>query len=288
MDNNTGLGWRILRFPLTRIVLGFLVLGMAATAAQLGTDAWLGHASDGAALLAMCISAAVVYIVYIGFARLIERRVVTELSSAFLRELITGVVVGALLFSVTIGILWLLGFYKVTGINGWTAMIPWFGLAIFSGVFEELLIRGILFRIMEEWLGSWLALAVSALFFGFLHLANPNATIWGAVAIAIEAGILLAAAFMYTRHLWLPIGIHFAWNFTQGAVFGVAVSGNEAKGFFQSTLSGPPFLSGGAFGAEASIFAVLICLSAGVWFIWAAIKRGNVIKPFWTRRKKAS
>jgi uncharacterized protein len=287
-NNNTSVGWRILQFPLTRIVLGFLILGIAATAVQLGTDAWLGHASDGAALLAMCISAAVAYIVYVGFVRLIERRTVTELSFAFLRELIAGVIIGALLFSATVGVLWLLGFYKVTGINGWTAMIPWLGLAIFSGVFEELLIRGILFRIMEEWLGSWLALAISALFFGFLHLANPNATLWGAVAIAIEAGIMLAAAFMYTRHLWLPIGIHFAWNFTQGAVFGVAVSGNEAKGFFQSTLSGPPFFSGGAFGAEASIFAVLICLSAGIWFIWATIKRGNVVKPFWMRRKEVA
>ncbi|MFT3892469.1 MAG: type II CAAX endopeptidase family protein [Anaerolineales bacterium] len=288
MKNNTSIGWRILRFPLTRITLGFLILGITATAAQLGTDAWLGHASDGAAFVAMCISAVVVYLVYIGFVCLIEQRAAAELSLASIRELIIGVIVGALLFSATIGIFWMLGFYKVTGVNGWTAMIPWLGLAIFSGVFEELLIRGILFRIMEEGLGSWLALAISALLFGFLHLANPNATLWGAIAIAIEAGILLAAAFMYTRHLWLSIGIHFAWNFTQGAVFGVAVSGNEAKGFFQSTLSGPPFLSGGAFGAEASIFAVIICLSAGIWLIWAAIKRGNIVKPFWTRRKEVS
>jgi hypothetical protein len=136
---------------------------------------------------------------------------------------------------------------------------------------------------VEESLGSWLALAISALIFGLLHLANPNATLWGGIAIAIEAGVMLAAAYMYTRRLWLPIGIHFAWNFTQGAIFGVAVSGNEAKGLLQSTLSGPSLLSGGDFGAEASIFAVLICLAAGIYFLQKSSQQGKFIQPFWKR-----
>jgi len=145
------------------------------------------------------------------------------------------------------------------------------------------LVRGILFRIMEEALGTWLALILSALLFGLMHIANPNATLWGALAIAIEAGIMLAAAFVFTRRLWLAIGIHFAWNFVQGGIFGVAVSGNGVQGLLQSTLSGPPLLSGGAFGAEASIFAVIVCLAAGVYLTRAAWKKGNLIQPFWVR-----
>lgn len=273
---------KFLQFPLIRIFLGFLALGIVVTISQAGTEVWPGHESNFANLLSVCITVAIVSLIYYGFVRLIERRDVTELSIPnAVNELASGAMIGAVLFSATIGILWMLGFYKVSGLNGWTAMIPWLVLAIFSGVFEELLIRGILFRIMEESLGTWLALAISAVIFGFLHLANPNATLWGAVAIAIEAGILLAAAFIYTRRLWLPIGIHFAWNFTQGAIFGVAVSGNEAKGLLQSTLSGPALLSGGAFGAEASIFAVLICLAAGVYFVWKSHNQGKFIKPFW-------
>jgi hypothetical protein len=85
--------------------------------------------------------------------------------------------------------------------------------------------------------------------------------------------------------LWLPIGIHFAWNFVQGAIFGVAVSGNEARGLLQSTLNGPALLSGGAFGAEGSIFAVIICLAAGIYFVWKSNKDGKFIKPFWKRSK---
>jgi membrane protease YdiL (CAAX protease family) len=279
---------KVLLFPVTRILLGFLVLSIVATLAQLGTEAWFGRSTDAASLLSIGITVIAVSLTYYGFVRLIEKRAVTELSLApAIQEIAAGTLTGVILFSATIGVLWMLGFYHVSGINGCTAILPWFGLAIFSGVFEELLIRGILFRIMEESLGTWLALAISALIFGLMHLANPNATMWGAVAIAIEAGILLAAAFVYTRRLWLPIGIHFAWNFTQGAVFGVAVSGNEAKGFLQSTLSGPTLLSGGAFGAEASIFAVIICLAAGVFFLRMAIKKGNLIKPFWMRRSLA-
>jgi membrane protease YdiL (CAAX protease family) len=219
-----------------------------------------------------------------GFVRVIERRSVIELSfKNSLAELASGVLIGALLFSVTIGILWLLGYYKVIGTNPWSAMLSWLVLAIISGVSEELLFRGILFRVVEEALGTWLSLAISALIFGLFHLANPNATLWGAIAIAIEAGIMLAAAFVYTRRLWLPIGIHFAWNFVQGAIFGVAVSGNEAKGLFQSTLGGPALLSGGAFGAEGSIFAVMVCLVAGGYFIWRSYQQGKFIKPFWNR-----
>ncbi|MCJ7434908.1 MAG: CPBP family intramembrane metalloprotease [Anaerolineales bacterium] len=158
-----------------------------------------------------------------------------------------------------------------------------FALAVLSGVFEEILFRGILFRIVEESLGTWLSLLFSALLFGLLHLGNPNATLWAAIAIAMEAGILLAAAFIVTRRLWLVIGIHFAWNFTQGGIFSISVSGNQVDGLLQATLTGPELLAGGAFGAETSIFAVIVCLAAGVYFIWKALKKGEFVKPFWKR-----
>ena len=275
---------KFLRLPLIRIILGFLTLGIVATIAQAGAEIWIGHATNTTNFLYACIVVVSVSFAYYGFVRFIERRTVTELLFPFaFKELIGGALIGVVLFSITIGVLWLFGFYQVFGVNGWNVIVPGLVLSLFSGVFEELLIRGILFRIMEESLGTWLALMISAAIFGAGHLGNPNATWWGAIAIAIEAGIMLAAAFVFTRRLWLPIGIHFAWNFTQGAIFGVAVSGNEMQGLLRSTLRGPAILSGGAFGAEASIFAVIICFMAGIYFIWMALKKGNFIKPFWTR-----
>jgi membrane protease YdiL (CAAX protease family) len=155
---------------------------------------------------------------------------------------------------------------------------------ILAGVLEEVLIRGIVFRILEQWLGSWVALGISAVIFGGLHLLNPGATLLNAAAISIEAGVLLAAAYMLTRRLWLCIGTHIAWNFTQGGIFSVAVSGGKSKGLLQSRMIGPDWLTGGAFGAEASVVALALCLAAGMVLVALAIKKGNVVAPFWADR----
>jgi uncharacterized protein len=275
---------KFLQFPLTRIILGFVFLILIPGAVQLGTQAIVGDETLLADAITVILITAAALLAYYWFVRVIERRGVTELSLPFaLKELLVGALLGTVLFSTTISILWLLGYYQILAVNTIQEMIPWLLTGIISGTLEELLVRGILFRIMEESLGTWIALIISALVFGALHLANPNATLWAGIAIAIEAGIMLAAAYVYTRRLWVPIGIHFAWNFVQGGIFGVAVSGIESKGLLQSILNGPALLSGGEFGAEASIFAVIVCLAAGVFFVWKSYTQGKFIKPIWNR-----
>jgi hypothetical protein len=281
---------RVLAFPLVQIVVAILFIAIpfaiVSTPFNLFTTdkAWR---RVGALLLI-----AVVLGSYWAYVRIIEKRAVTELSRAHSgRELGVGLALGALLFCVTIGILAAAGVYQITGYNGWPivfASVPGF---ILTGVLEETLIRGIVFRILEKSLGSWIALGISALIFGFLHLLNPGATFLNAAAISIEAGILLAAAFMLTRRLWLCIGIHIAWNFTQGGIFSVAVSGGKSQGLLQSKMVGPDWLSGGTFGAEASVVALAVCLAAGIILVAWAVKKGNVIPPFWAealRRTPAS
>jgi len=150
---------------------------------------------------------------------------------------------------------------------------------------EEILFRGILFRWLEEFAGSFVALVLTAAMFGASHLMNPNATPVAAFGIAIEAGVLLGGAYMLTRSLWLPIGLHAAWNFTQGEIFDVPVSGLDEHGLVQAKLSGPALLSGGGFGLEASLFAMVIATTAGIWLVCLAIKRGELVKPWWVRRR---
>ena len=159
------------------------------------------------------------------------------------------------------------------------------GLGFAAAFFEEIIVRGVIFRITEESLGTWLAVAISAAFFGLSHMLNPESSWFAALCIAVEAGILLAAAFLTTRRLWLPIGLHFAWNFTQGGIFGVPVSGGTVRGILKSTLTGPEPLSGGKFGAEASIFAVLVCTSMAIYLMVRAARNGQIIRPFWSRTK---
>jgi hypothetical protein len=138
--------------------------------------------------------------------------------------------------------------------------------------------RGVLFRMAEEGLGTWAALAISALFFGSAHLANPGATVWSAVAIAIEAGLMLGMVYHVTRSLPLCIGVHAAWNFTLAAVYGGAVSGHDAgSSWLAGKLSGPEWLTGGAFGIEASVVAVALGAAMALGLAAYAMRRGTVV-----------
>jgi hypothetical protein len=154
------------------------------------------------------------------------------------------------------------------------------------GLTEEMLFRGILFRWIEEFGGSWAALVVTSALFGLAHIMNPNATWFSSFAIAMEAGVLLGGAYMLTRSLWFPMGLHAAWNFTQGEIFDVPVSGIDEHGLVQAQLSGPTLLSGGNFGLEASIIALVLATAVGVWLVWLAVKRGNVVRPHWIAQKQ--
>jgi len=163
-------------------------------------------------------------------------------------------------------------------------MLPAIAMALSSSVFEELLFRGVLFLSVEKWFGSWVALVVSSLVFGLTHLVNPQATIEGALFIAVEAGVLLAAALMLTRRLWLCIGFHMAWNYTQSAIFSGIVSGNEAEqGLIRSTMKGPDWLTGGNFGVESSVLSLVLCTTTGIVMLVMAVRRGKIVPPIWKR-----
>ena len=273
---------RAWRFPLTRIVVALAFVMVPAAGASVALQKLVADKSIRNLLIILVVG--IVIASYFAYVKWVEKRAVIELSArGAIGETILGLLIGALLFSATIGILALAGVYQVTGINSWQAMWATIPLFIFAGVMEEILIRGVVFRILEEWLGSWIALAVSALIFGALHLPNDGATLINTAALSLEAGVMLAAAYMVTRRLWLPIGIHIAWNFTQGGIFSVAVSGNEMKGLLNAKLVGEEWLTGGKFGAEASVVAVLLCVLAGIYFVWRAQRSGNVMQPAWRR-----
>ena len=270
---------RVLTFPLVQIVVA--ILFVAIPFAVVSTPFNLFVTDKPLKRVGALLLAAVVLGAYWAYVRIMEKRAVSELAGTrAARELGVGLALGALLFSATVAILGALGVFQITGKNSWQIMLAILPASILSGVLEEVLIRGIVFRILERWLGSWVALGISAVIFGVLHLLNPGATLLDAAAISIEAGVLLAAAFMLTRRLWLCIGTHVAWNFTQGGIFSVSVSGGASKGLFQSRMVGPDWLTGGAFGAEASVVALVVCLAAGIVLLILAIKKGNVVPLF--------
>lgn len=274
---------RVLASPPARVLmLGFLLVVLMA----LNGDVMISYAGEPIKAVMHVIALAIAaFAVYVGHAQFVEQRVPTELGTqGMARQLGAGLLIGAGLYTACELVLMALGIYRITGLNALSYLIPAVAMAISSSVFEELLFRGVLFRSVEAWFGSWAALVVSSLVFGLTHLLNPQGTLEGALFIAVEAGVLLAAAYLLTRKLWLSIGFHMAWNYTQSAIFSGIVSGNDAApGLIRSTVNGPALLTGGNFGVESSVLALALCTTTGVVMLVMAVKRGQIVPPVWKR-----
>lgn len=276
--------------PLARIVI-FMALTWAATKGLVIVLHAFGLTMKGASpvvvgWLQFALRAIPSLAAYLVLVHGIERRRPKELA---LRRVapdgLTGVVAGTVLFSTVVGALWLLGSYHVTGVNAQAAWLPALLKAgLGAGIGEEIMFRGVLFRIVEEGLGTWSALVVSALFFGAVHISNPGATLWSSAAIAIEAGLLFGMIYQVSRSLPLCMGVHAAWNFAQGTIYGIPVSGMAADGWLVSARSGPDWLSGGVFGAEASVVALALCTMCTLALIGLAFRRRSIVAPAWRRR----
>ncbi len=242
--------------------------------------------SDFVDLLATILGVCSFVFSYWLFVRFIERKPFSDFAlPGSAKEWLFGAAVGTIVMAATIGIIAALGGYRITGYNDAHVLTAVLSMALVSGIPEEILFRGVIFRFLEKWLGSVAALLCSALLFGVAHISNPNSSWLAAFAIAVEAGVMLGAVYMMTRRLWAAIGLHMAWNATQGGVFGVAVSGTDVKGLIISQPAGSEWISGGAFGAEASLPAIILCTSIGLYFLWKAYQAGQFIAPSWHRFK---
>jgi len=125
---------------------------------------------------------------------------------------------------------------------------------------EELMFRGYPFQRLVEWLGGAAAIIVTSLLFGLAHAHNPSSSPW-AVVNTVAIGALFAVAYLRTRSLWMPWGIHFAWNTTLGLVFGLPVSGlTQFSVIVKGRAQGPLWLTGGAYGIEASALGTAVVL----------------------------
>lgn len=261
-----------------------IVLGIVAVAAPVALTLWLAHAVLDKSMRVMwpqLLAAALCVSSYRVYVRRIENRSVSELSrTGAWREVACGALGAAALLAVTMGALFAARSYLVTGLNSWTVLIVPIAELVLVAFFEELIFRGIVFRIIEKSLGSWIALGLTSLIFAASHLPNEGVTVL-AVAVTAVAGVMLGAAFMATGRLWLAIGMHFGWNYVLGTVLSVAVSGHEGKGLLQGTLVGPEWLTGGAYGIEASVAGLAALSLASAILLAFARKRGRVVLPYW-------
>ncbi len=258
--------------------LGIMVLGIVLFLVVLQLVQIPMHRARMSDLAAAPILLLVMLAAYVAIARFIERRTPAELRiRALPRDGFLGLAIGFVLFAATIEVLALSHVYRAHAAGVWSGAAPALAMAFVAAFSEELLFRGFLFRTVRDLFGTWTGLAVSAVVFGSAHAFNPGASVASTVAIALEAGVLLSLAYAVTDALWLPIGLHAGWNFTEAFIFGTSVSGHATTpAILQGTLRGPTILTGGAFGPEASIVAVIVCLAASVAF--AAVLRNQAVR----------
>lgn len=205
---------------------------------------------------------------------------------------------GGLALGILIGFVWFgsvifniaaLGGYRVDGYGSVAGPVGLLGFMAAACVTEELMFRGVLLRVLQDRFGTWIALLVTCVLFGCWHLLNPDATVWGAVAIAVEAGGALGAAYIATRKLWVPIGLHFGWNFAESAIFGTEVSGNGSnQGLLHGVTSGPAYITGGQFGPEASPYTIVFGIVIAVIFLLIARRKGRLVPLRRTDRAAAT
>lgn len=277
---------RVLGWPITLLVLGTIWLALSEAVPMIAARKVFGpHAAPVVKGVVEMLVALWLILSWKGYKRWLERAPDKQLPLAgALPEWAGGLAFGFLLFSAMTGVVALLGGFAIAGVRGLGDLWPILGMAALSGVGEEMVFRGVMLRQLERLVGTWLALALTSAFFGAAHLGNEGATWFAALAIAMEAGILLGAAYLVTRRLWLAMGIHSAWNFTQGWVYSVPVSGGKApEGLLITSRQGPEWLTGGAFGLEASAVAMVVATLAGVLMLVRVVRAGGIVPPRWAR-----
>jgi membrane protease YdiL (CAAX protease family) len=267
---------RVLAFPVTWMVIGIAAIVVTDI---LCIDLGAGLGTPGQVVGAIVGGVVAVLIYQLVMRRLARRRPTELASTGALRQGLLGSALGAAFIVAAVGIVTLLGGFRI----GWHPVdaVNTIALAIAvnfgAAAVEEIVFRGFAFRAIEQLFGrgrgTWIALSVTSLCFGAVHMLNPGASLWSGLAIAIEAGVLLGAAFAWRRNLWFVIGIHFAWNALEG-LFGIAVSGHRDPGLLLTVATGPAAISGGAFGVEASVVPVLISIAISIPMIIAA-RRAN-------------
>ena len=283
---------RFWAFPVTRIVLYLLVSAALAFALSLALNGLLHlrhHRRSGPVwaliLLGETLTAASAVGAFWIMVRFADKRPWATAGYS-LRALPTqlggGFALGAAMLTVGVGILAALGVYHVRATVPSVLIFAPLGLYLCVAIFEETFFRGYIFQTLEGRWGSGAALVTTSLLFGLAHLANPvpGASAWmrvaGPLQICLEAGLPLSAAYLLTRRWWLPIGIHWAWDYCEGPIYGCPDSGtHDPHTLLHAALSGPALLTGGPFGPEAGLPFLLVGTLTGVLLLRAAVRRGQ-------------
>ena len=239
--------------------------------------------NDVKALIVSIAEAFITTTAYIFLFRAFDKRRIHELSAAtFINNAVIGFLTGILLQSLFILIIYLAGTFLVVNVNPISVLISPFAFALTAGFVAEIIMIGIVFRLLEQQTGTVVALLVFITLFAILHINAKGATVISVGAIAMQAGFLLPAAYVFSRSLWLPVFLHFGWDFAEPGIFGgINPSSSLTQGLFTSKIAGNSLLTGAETGPQDSLTSLLLCLITGIIFLFLAKRKNNLIKPKW-------
>ncbi|MGD8536831.1 MAG: type II CAAX endopeptidase family protein [Candidatus Aminicenantes bacterium] len=279
---------KIIQFPIVRILIvavfiaPFLLFHNNVIADLISSSSGLLHSilvnADAV------VSIVIFMLLYALYVRWVEKRKAYEISrEKCVMELGWGFFISFALVGFMVLLMSLLGYYRVIETGSPQIIIDSFFFFGMGAFLQVLAFRLVLFRLFEELLGSWFAFVLVAAIFGAAHTANPSTSYWSILALIIT-DILLVAAFIYTRRIWLVWGIHMGWNFFQDGIFGMPNSGiTRLPSWIQPSISGPEWITGGGRGIEASVIAVCLSLGVAIMILKMAIEKKQIISPVWKR-----
>ncbi len=260
--------------PIWRVLLFVVFFGVAVTLVRVVVLGLRGLPADALNHAGYALTNAALLVASWFMLRVFDKRSFRALGLWFypewLKEFGLGAAVGAGLIVVVVGAMAAAGAVTYSGWNAKFAAGGLLGLGVLlvsAALFEEIAFRGYGFQRLVDSVGPSVAIAIFAGLFGLAHTNNPAVTVLSSVNTVL-AGVLLAVAYLKTRALWLPFGLHWGWNFFLGPISSVPVSGYDfGVRLFEVKVSGPQWLSGGEYGAEGSVILTVVCAAVTVW-LW--------------------
>jgi membrane protease YdiL (CAAX protease family) len=241
--------------------------------------------NDARDLIIAILESLLVVFAYIFLFKFFEDRKITELSlSTFGKYAFIGFAIALILQSLAILVLYITGDYSIVKVNPLSFLLPGFSQALIAGFVAEIILRGIIFRLIEEQTGTIIAIIFMTILFVVLHINAEGATFLSVTATTMQAGILISAAYVFSRSLWIPIFFHLAWDFAEPSIFGGINPGIHVdRTLLSSKITGAEILTGGKFGPGNSLQALIFCLITTAILLWLAKRKNNFIQPVWKR-----
>jgi membrane protease YdiL (CAAX protease family) len=281
---------KIIQFPLIRIVIAFGFLIPVFLLNKGFTKGINPLLSENILVSARYLEAAVSFVLllwaYILYTRYFEKRKALEIfSGGWFSKTGTGFLSSSFIVGIVVCVLVFSNCFIVSGFISNKRLVFDLFVKFFMGAFiEELIFRLIIYKLTEELFGTWIALLIQVLLFGFAHGLNDNATLFTTFSVVIVGGLVYCAAYIYSRSLWLPLGFHWGWNFSQSGIFSMPNSGTPYEGWLTTKISGPGWLTGGSWGIEGSFLTISLCLLIGIALVFLSKRKGNIIMPRWKRK----